>query len=398
MRIVLFNVGFSPNLGDGLLSECLERRLERVVPGATVVRLDLAGRTAYRPGNANRGRALSLLARLPRFLRHAIARRLIGRIVSRLVTERWRPELARAQAVVIGGGNLFADSDLNFPLKLGAACREAAQLDLPVAVYAVGVSSHWSGAGQALFKAATRAARLVAVSVRDERSAGNWNRSLPGIPPGGVEIVRDPGLLAVDCYPVVRPASATGKRIGIGITSPVALRYHADETLARDRDFDPWFHDLVHRLVADGYDVLLFTNGSPEDEAHLDRFVAAGSQQQAPAALRVPRFADPGALAAFVSGLDCLCAHRLHACIAAYSYGVPHIGFTWDSKLRSFFTSVGRPEFVCDAVLTPVTHVLERIRDAIQQGIEPRQRLAVLDEARHGVDRLGQALLETCRA
>lgn len=46
-RIVLFNVKYSPDLGDGLLSECLERELGRSLPGCEVVSIDLAGRTAY---------------------------------------------------------------------------------------------------------------------------------------------------------------------------------------------------------------------------------------------------------------------------------------------------------------------------------------------------------------
>ena len=34
MKIALLNVKFSPNLGDGLLCECLERELAVALPGA----------------------------------------------------------------------------------------------------------------------------------------------------------------------------------------------------------------------------------------------------------------------------------------------------------------------------------------------------------------------------
>ena len=44
MKIALLNVKFSPNLGDGLLSECLERELAHALPGVEVVAIDLAGR------------------------------------------------------------------------------------------------------------------------------------------------------------------------------------------------------------------------------------------------------------------------------------------------------------------------------------------------------------------
>lgn len=65
-RIVLLNVKYSPNLGDGLLSECLERELARALPDCEVTSIDLAGRTGYPSGyGRTRGTALALLERLP---------------------------------------------------------------------------------------------------------------------------------------------------------------------------------------------------------------------------------------------------------------------------------------------------------------------------------------------
>jgi hypothetical protein len=50
-RIALLNVKYSPNLGDGLLSECLEAELahtfQAIAPGTQVFSIDLAGRRAY---------------------------------------------------------------------------------------------------------------------------------------------------------------------------------------------------------------------------------------------------------------------------------------------------------------------------------------------------------------
>ena len=58
--------------------------------------------------------------------------------------------------------------------------------------------------------------------------------------------------------------------------------------------------------------------------------------------------ADPGELAHAIARFDCVLAHRLHACIVAYSYRIPAVGFAWDRKLDSFFAQCDRSRFMTD--------------------------------------------------
>jgi hypothetical protein len=46
-RIVIFNVKYSSNLGDGLIALCLESAIRTALPGAAVDSQDLAGRTKF---------------------------------------------------------------------------------------------------------------------------------------------------------------------------------------------------------------------------------------------------------------------------------------------------------------------------------------------------------------
>lgn len=62
-----------------------------------------------------------------------------------------RTRLAGCDAVVLGGGNLLTDADLNFPMKIAGALAQAARLRLPVAVNGVGANRQWSEAGRRLF-------------------------------------------------------------------------------------------------------------------------------------------------------------------------------------------------------------------------------------------------------
>lgn len=396
LRVGLFNVKYSPNLGDGLLSECLEAELVRTVPGLTVEAFDLAGRTDYVAGRRLRGTALSLLQSSPAPLRHSLARALLGRSLNHLRPV-WRSRLAGIDAAVTGGGNLFSDADLNFPLKIDAAWGELRAAGIPAAVFAVGAADNWSEAGAALFRRALSGMRILDASVRDARSAEIWNRRLAASGVPRARVAHDPGLLVARHVPqVVRPGTAP--RIGLGLTHPTTLRYHADEAAVRGRDLTAWYAALVRGCLARGWSVDVFTNGSPEDETYLRRLrpvlaEAAPAPAGGSAITFAPRFRNPTELATFVSGLDLLMAHRLHANVAAYSYGIPQIGFTWDRKLTSFFDLVGRRDYVRTAGREATETVLALAERGLREGLDRRRHGAILDGARADVAVLAEALM-----
>lgn len=66
MKVVVFNVKYSENLGDGLLAECVRSALASGRDEIEVETIDLAGRQAFATGHGGRRRlALELLHRLP---------------------------------------------------------------------------------------------------------------------------------------------------------------------------------------------------------------------------------------------------------------------------------------------------------------------------------------------
>jgi polysaccharide pyruvyl transferase WcaK-like protein len=379
MRVALLNLRYSPNLGDVLLCECLEFGLRQAIAGLDVLQIDITGRRDFAQGSSRRLAALAVLQRLPQAVRQRIARVVLGRSLRRTLPY-WQTELAAVDAAVLGGGNLLADADLNFPLKVAAVFGAVAAAGLPAAVHAVGVSDNWSRDGETLFRDALAGVRLVHAAVRDEQSKEIWVRRLG---PAGIaqpQVVRDPGLLAAECYPVRARPATSDRRIGICVTHPVALRYHADERMPSASALTAWFVALVKALTQKGFATLLFTTGSPEDEAYLDRVMPMILSAASPpgSAERVPSLAKAADLADFVSTLDLLMGHRLHACVAAYSYGIPHVGFTWDKKMQSFFDSVGRSRYICAAVSTSVADVVSLAEETLRNGIDAEERRSVV--------------------
>ncbi|HEY9235780.1 MAG TPA: polysaccharide pyruvyl transferase family protein, partial [Phenylobacterium sp.] len=307
-----------------------------------------------------------------------------GLMVKRRLRPRWREQLAQADALVLGGGNLLADADLNFPTKIDGVLAEAAAAGLPIGVYGVGVSDNWSKRGQALFERAMTAGRLTHVAVRDPLSKAIWDRRLGRAGVRLAEVAPDPAVLAARHFPKV--AKLPGPpRVGLGVTNPLALRYHAADFKLRDEAFAAWIAQLAAAMAAEGWKVVLFTNGSPEDREYL-KTLAPATCAAAPDAISVqPAFDRPSEMAAFLSGCDLVLAHRMHACITAYAYQVPHIGFAWDRKLLSFFESVGRRDFVASAGEASVDEVLALARRALEEGIDPAVHAAQVRAAERGV-------------
>ncbi len=392
MRIAVFNVKYSPNLGDGLLAECLEAELRASGPDIETVAVDLAGRTGYGEGGLrNRKTALTILDNLPGAVRRIAVGAVLRRMVGRQLRPAWRTVLANADAVVVGGGNLLADSDLNFPIKLEGALAEAAAVGVPVGVYGVGVADNWSQAGEALFRRGLTAVRLVYAAVRDVRSQAVWQARLGPAGVAAPSVCRDPAMLTALHFPRVAKTGA-GKQVALGLTDPLALRYHGGSAALRASEMTDWMLELVRQLVADGWRVSAFTNGSPEDRTYLSRLESRLRAISPDAVSIAPAFERPSDLAAFISGQDLVMAHRLHACIAAYAYAVPHIGFTWDIKLNSFFESVGHAEFVADAGVMPVEDAVALAERAFTQGVDAQTHARNVAVAREEVAALAKAL------
>ncbi len=392
-RIALFNVKYSPNLGDGLLAECLEGAIRSQLGDAQVESIDLAGRLRYQPGRAERALALSVLHASPLLIRQSASKVVLGSMLNRKLRPLWKEKLREVGAVIVGGGNLISDSDLNFPLKLQAAMAVTTELAIPVSVFAVGVSENWSPKGAAMFSEALTSAPLFFASVRDARSAEIWRRRLGPLGVASPSVVYDPGVLASTHFRASARPERVSPLVGVGVMHPASLKYHSDQSCVSAGRQREWTLALVKACLAQGWLVRLFTNGSPEDEAYLHSLAPMLAALDGASGLRVePRFGTPRELAQFIASLDLMYAHRLHANIAAYSYAVPHIGFSWDSKLKSFLAQVGRSECLATMGVDSVEGAVQMGRRQLETGVNRETHRTVLKRAHADVGALVAAI------
>lgn len=392
LKIALINVRFSANLGDGLLSECLEAELARQLPEASFVSVDLAGRTGYGAGAPWRRAAMQLLTRAPAGLRKRLTHVALRRVAAR-IEPRFAEAMADCDAAILGGGNLLSDMDLNFPVKIAKALSVWGGRR-PLAVFAVGVSRNWSPEGSRLFGRAFGEARLIHFSVRDQLSHEALTAQAPELARRGIAVVRDPGLLAARTFAI--PEVGHGAAVGLCITDPLALRYHGGEGSAAQ--LRRWFGDLIGSLTSAGHRVRLFTNGSPEDR-HFLASNAARWRAIAPDRVEVAdEVTTPAELVAMIAGCSLVIAHRMHACIAAHSFAIPTIGLRWDPKLDAFFVSAGRGDFLFTAGRDAADTVAATAGRALAQGVDREAHARLLADARDDIAMLAAALRQAVRA
>lgn len=393
MKIVIFNVKYSENLGDGLLAQCLEKALS--TDDVEVETIDLAGRTNFGTQSGHRRQALQILQMLPPFARRLAVRFALRAKMKELSTE-WRKRIDRADAIVLGGGNLFQDDDLNFPLKVGTLIKCAGNSGKPLAIYAVGVSEAWSAAASKLFKQ-IQTTKLIHISVRDDRAAENWRNHFPAGPIPAV--VPDPGLLARDMAAVACNSTSKSNRrtVGLCVTDPVILRRHAGTQaaniplIARHE-----YVALIGQLARSEYHVLLFTNGAREDQAFAKRIFDSRELDQLRASKTLElaeRPQTPQDLIRILPSMSVMLAHRLHACIAAYSCGTPHVGLGWDQKVKSFFLAVGREAHLVEGSNIKAEHLSALIKEAEEIKIDNERRYAVLEAASDAIQDMRESLL-----
>lgn len=391
MRVAIFNVKYSPNLGDGVIAECLEHAL-RQRGGWVTWSIDLAGREGWSEacGGRNRALTLGLLRRMPGWLRDAGVGLVLEFKVRTRIMKQWRQLLDGADAAVFGGGQLIQDADLNFPIKLAGAATACRSMNIPMAVFAVGATRCRSALGRRLLRRLLASDGLLHAAARDDASCAVLSDLGCKAQP-----CCDPGLLACNVWPASARCKRKRPRVGLGITHPAVLAHHGGWRAGRSGDALSLYLMMVQRLTAADFDVVCFSNGAAEDELFVSeigsrlRDMRSGDGEGGGGAVRIARQCEtPGDLARLIACFDCVVAHRLHAAILAYSYRVPSVGLRWDEKLARFYQAVGRGDFVVPFDRDSALIINAVVSEAMKQPIDRIAHERVLALTIAGIDRL----------
>ena len=264
----------------------------------------------------------------------------------------------------IGAGDSFTDI---YPLKrfawivLSKVAAIRRRVPLVLSPQTIGPFRGETAAKRALGRLAVWTMRRArAVTVRDDRSR-DAVRDLTGIEPVyAVDVA-----FALPWTPAVRTPGP--RRIGINVSGLLWRGgYTGKGEFNLGYDYRALMTALIEALLAAGdctVELICHVNGE-RGAADDDGAVADELKATYPALVRVPDFASPSAAKSHISGLDALIAARMHACIAAFSSGVPVVPVSYSRKFEGLFGSLGYTHLVpctgmaTDAALSLITAAL----------------------------------------
>ncbi len=146
--------------------------------------------------------------------------------------------------------------------------------------------------------------------------------------------------------PYTQAAASVGKNVRVGINISGLLYnggYDRNNMFGLKSDYRELSHKLLQHFTSiKGCEVHLVAHViSHTIEVEDDYRVAQKLAAEFPGVVVAPRFSNPPEAKSYISGLDYFCGSRMHACIAAFSSGVPVVPIAYSRKFSGLFGSLG---------------------------------------------------------
>ncbi len=326
MNILLVGEYYSENLGDPLLCQTVAHILKERWPDANIIPFDMSGRINpteyYAPVTDPRMDNITK-AVCDRFLyyRRAAICRAYDSDKARHIRVWYHLKALQKQyrfdLVIFAGGSLFMDY---FAGVINLIVRRFAFTRTKILFHACGMST-LSEDGEYLLRQVLCSKKVVSISLRD-----SYERFL-GLFPVREKTVEtfDTGL---NCSRIFPAAGRKQAEYGIGL-------------------IDRWYDKqvaLLRYFVTSEYPWKAFTNGSPYDQQMARQaLLEAGVPEEKMEEFLVKRPETISQLLDTVTGFDRIVSFRMHSQIAAASFGIPTVGFAWDTKISEFYQKLGVP-------------------------------------------------------
>jgi hypothetical protein len=135
-------------------------------------------------------------------------------------------------------------------------------------------------------------------------------------------------------------------RVGINVSGLLVNNgYVGKKAFDIALDYPVLIRDLIRFFQGEGAEVHLVPHVLPMDSALThgedDTRANVALAAEFPAVVLAPRFASPSAAKSYIAGLDFFIGARMHACIAAFSSGVPVIPMAYSRKFSGMFGTLG---------------------------------------------------------
>jgi polysaccharide pyruvyl transferase WcaK-like protein len=175
-------------------------------------------------------------------------------------------------------------------------------------------------------------------------------------------------------YDALHARSGGPVRVGINVSGLLmAGGYTGKNELGISLDYPALMRELVARFQTMGCEVHLVPHVIVREGPMIkedDYRASAALADEFPGTVLAPAFNSPPEAKSYIAGMDFFMGARMHACIAAFSSGVPVIPMAYSRKFAGLFGSLGYMRTVdC------TSETGENIRDAILAGFSNRATL-----------------------
>jgi colanic acid/amylovoran biosynthesis protein len=149
--------------------------------------------------------------------------------------------------------------------------------------------------------------------------------------------------------PFTAQARGTSGRVQVGLNVSGLLYnggYSGANELGMTLDYADYTRRLIEALHVQGADVHLIAHVTAAGGNDDDRSVIPALTALYPALKVAPAFRSASAAKGYMSGMDFVVAGRMHACIGAFSAGVPVVPVAYSRKFNGLFDTLRYPHYV----------------------------------------------------
>ncbi|MBO6512889.1 MAG: polysaccharide pyruvyl transferase family protein [Phycisphaerales bacterium] len=392
-RIAVIGEVFSPNLGDGVIADCMSVLINRA--GAVPVHVDLSGKSSWT--DTFHPQSVKLAPTLHRTMAAAIPKRIRGALREREWLKNNHQKLADrvaqyaqgCDAAILGGGQLLHDNTLRFPMKIRSATTGLRSSGINrIAVLGCGAGHIWSKRGTQILNEAFEPLNLTWLGLRDPTSLEVMKQVLPEHADKG-HWSTDVAIWSDEAYNITPiDLNADRTHVGIGIINPgSALGQVLSDDDPRVQELTLRWEQVASGLRAQGHIVTFFSNGDPHDHAFAQRVAERCRDSNLN-----PRPARPGELVTQIAQFGSVIAHRLHAQIISYALRVPALPLVWDNKVQGFAEITDRKDLYLPRERQSSQDILQGHKRLLSSGFNDQTRTEHRDRTashvREAVERL----------
>ncbi len=174
-------------------------------------------------------------------------------------------------------------------------------------------------------------------------------------------------------YDPPTPRDGGPVRVGLNVSGLLMNGgYTGKNMFGLTTDYPALIREILRRFEAmEGVETHLVGHVISESQPIEDDFRASEAlAEEFPGVILAPRFESPSEAKSYIAGMDFFMGARMHACIAAFSSGVPVIPMAYSRKFEGLFGTIGYARTVDCTSQSAVT-----IQDAIVQGYADRGTL-----------------------